>query len=81
MNDLLHYGMIAGMVIYVIGYVWLITAAFRLNVVWGLMCIFIPLAWVMFFARYRQRAWKPLAVLFFGLGLLIYSSMKAMPRS
>lgn len=51
-----------GAVVAIVGAVWFLAVAFEEHVLWGLACLFVPLAGVVFLVLHWRRQWRPLAV-------------------
>ncbi len=58
----------------IIGNIWLIIAAFRVDVMWGMACFFIPLAQLVFLYKHTDRAIVPFMLSVFSLILLLIAS-------
>lgn len=75
--EIMGIGLLAlGGVISLASSIWLIVNAFREDPIWGIACIFIPLAQFVFLFVHPQRAVKPfilyvVAILFIGVGLTL----------
>ena len=56
-----------------VGLVWIIIAGFQINVAWGLICLFIPLGFVIFAIMNWPAAKKPFLTLCLGFLVLFFS--------
>ncbi|HWW61807.1 MAG TPA: hypothetical protein VN181_10605 [Thermoanaerobaculia bacterium] len=61
----------------IIGHFWLIALAFRESVLWGILCLFVPLATVAFAATNWQVAKKACLVYLSGVGLVVVAGIVA----
>jgi hypothetical protein len=55
--------LIAGIVLGVIGYLWLVVSAFRLRILWGLAVLIVPPLALLFIARHFHRARRPVLIM------------------
>jgi uncharacterized membrane protein len=62
---------IVGGIISLIGGIWFLIAAFQESVLWGLACMLVPLASLLFLIFHSNRALNPF-LLSFGGGVLFY---------
>lgn len=58
----------------VVGYIWMVVAAFQVSSMWGLAVIFIPLAHLGFLYKHTDRALMPFILSVFSLVLLFIAS-------
>jgi hypothetical protein len=70
---------ISGLIIFVVGGLWYLVAAFRVSIWWGLACIFIPIVQLFFLFAHWQEAKRPFFLQMIGFGLILAGSM-ADPR-
>lgn len=54
-----------------IGYIWLVVAAFQVGGMWGVACVFIPLAQLVFLYKYTDRAVIPFSLNLFSTVLIL----------
>ncbi|MBN2369995.1 MAG: hypothetical protein JXO72_05865 [Vicinamibacteria bacterium] len=76
--------MIAGGLLIGIGGLWFLSVAFRYGVLWGLLCIFVPFAFIVFLCTHWNDAKKPFLVSLLGglafgasVGIAAYEESKA----
>lgn len=62
---------IAGVIISLIGGIWFLIAAFQESVLWGLACLFVPIASLFFLMSHSDKALNPF-LMSFGGGVLFY---------
>ncbi|PWU01104.1 MAG: hypothetical protein C5B53_03240 [Candidatus Melainabacteria bacterium] len=60
-----------GGLISMIGYVWFLVVSFRQSVVWGLVVLLVPFAWIVFAIKHWSTAKLPCSLLVGGLVLYI----------
>ncbi len=60
---------IVGAVLMLIGGLWLIIEAFKESILWGLGCIFIPIAGLIFVLMHWDKAGKPFLIQVAGVAL------------
>ena len=58
-----------GVLLAVIGNLWIVVLAFRTGLLWGLGCLFVPLVGLVYCALNFRETWKPLVVAMIGLAL------------
>lgn len=54
-----------------VGLLWLLGLAFSESPIWGLACLFIPIAALLFVAVRPSEAWKPALIYLVGAGCLL----------
>ncbi len=59
-----------GIVISAVGGIWFLVAAFKVSVLWGLLCLFVPLAQIVFLITHWKEVRKPFAICLLSMGLL-----------
>ncbi|MFO7734615.1 MAG: hypothetical protein R6W70_00195 [bacterium] len=59
---------IISLIFYFIGWLMLVIAAFREAAVWGLLCLFFPVIFLLFIAVHWQVSVKPLLFVLVGVG-------------
>lgn len=70
----------SGLVVFLLGSLWYLIAAFRISILWGLGCIFVPFVPIVFlFAHWRVAA-KPFIVSILGLAF-VFTATFLMPAS
>jgi len=62
----------AGAFIFMIGYIWIVVAAFITNVWWGIVCIFFPVATPLYVIFNVNSGWRPFVVILAGTALIIW---------
>ena len=50
---------VVGGILCLIGGIWFFIVAFRESVVWGLLCLFLPIVQLIFLIKHFGDAWKP----------------------
>lgn len=65
-------------IVAIVGYIWLIIAAFRVSALWGLGCIFFPIVQYVFLYKYTDRAIIPFSLSFFST-ILVLIAYYALP--
>jgi hypothetical protein len=68
------------MIMGMIGTIWFYVEAFKENVMWGLACLFVPFASLLFLILHTDRAIKPLALSIVS-GVIIFSTAMLIPYS
>jgi len=63
-----------GIIVYVVGCIWLCVVAFKEHVLWGLGCLFLPIVQLVFLVMHWRKALKPFFVLLLGLALFVFAS-------
>ena len=53
---------ILGFILSVVGGIWFLVAAFKVNIKWGLLCLFLAPAQLVFLFKHWKEARKPFAV-------------------
>jgi hypothetical protein len=69
-EEILSFVVLAGLAIAVIGAIWLIAAAFRVSIWWGVACALVWPVLLVFAYRHKARAWLPSLVLAVGILLV-----------
>lgn len=64
--------LIGGLLIYLVGCVMLLVAAFSVGVVWGLLCLFLPPAQLLFIVMHWNKAWDALLMQLFGIAMVFF---------
>lgn len=54
-----------------IGLIWLIVAGFRVSVLWGLICLFVPFGFIVFAVVHWSDAKRPFLIACIGFGVLL----------
>lgn len=72
--------LILGLILAVIGGLWLLVEAFRTSIVWGLVCLFLPIVQIGFVIAHWDRAWKPFMVNVVGSLIIASQLLSAMPN-
>ena len=72
MHELL---LILGLIVFVIGGLWLLVVAFQQNVLWGIASILIPILPLMFLCLHWQAGKKPFQLQIVGLALVIIGTL------
>jgi len=60
----------AGVFIFMIGFIWIVVAAFMTNVWWGLACTFLPAAPLVYVVFNADKGWRPFLVMLAGVAVL-----------
>jgi len=58
-----------GVLLAIIGNLWIVVLAFRTGLLWGLGCLFAPPVGLVYCALNFREAWKPLVVAIIGLAM------------
>jgi len=61
---------VAGLVLLVIGEIWLVVNAFQTGILWGLGVLLVPCVSLVFLVLHFGRAWKPFLLVIVGAALL-----------
>ena len=56
-----------GVLLALIGNLWIVVLAFRAGLLWGLGCLFVPPVGLVYCALNFRKTWKPLVVAIIGL--------------
>ncbi len=67
-----------------VSYIWLLVLAFERGVLWGLVCLFFPVMFLVVIVLDFKRAYKPLALYAVGMALFVavaVNSPQSFPRS
>jgi len=56
-----------GVLLAIIGNLWIVVLAFRTGLLWGLCCLFVPPVGLVYCALNFRETWKPLIVAIVGL--------------
>ena len=62
---------ILGAVLIFAGFIWFLIEAFKESIIWGLLCFFFPIISIVFFFMHLDKAWKPVALQFVGVALMM----------
>lgn len=79
MSMILLLVLIVGVVLSFVAGLWFLVVSFRQSIVWGLACLFVPFASIVFLIMHWQEAKKPFLLSLLGAVLLIYPAMKMGP--
>ena len=60
---------LVGVLLAVIGNLWIVVLAFRTGLLWGLGCLFVPLVGLVYCALNFRETWKPLVLAIIGLAM------------
>ncbi|MGA9521020.1 MAG: hypothetical protein WBV82_06125 [Myxococcaceae bacterium] len=60
-----------GYLVTLIGNVWLLVAAFRTSALWGVLCLCVPFASLVFIIKYWDRAARPFFVTLGGAAVIV----------
>jgi len=65
--------LVPGLILLIIGGFWFLVAAFRVGVLWGLACLFIPIVQFFFLIVHWDKAKRPFFLQLLGLAMIIAS--------
>jgi hypothetical protein len=64
--------LIGGVLIYLIGSLMLLVAAFGVGMGWGLLCLFFPPVQLLFMAMHWNKVWDALLMQVFGIAMVVF---------
>ncbi|HQQ64199.1 MAG TPA: hypothetical protein PLF22_11590 [Pseudomonadales bacterium] len=64
--------LIGGLLIYLVGSVMLLVAAFSVSVVWGLLCLLLPPVQLLFLVMHWNKVWDALLMQVFGIAMVFF---------
>lgn len=70
---------ILGVIVFAVGAIWLLVVAFKVEVPWGVACILIPCASLVFLMVHWDKAWKPFAVKVAGVLIILLAEAVGPP--
>lgn len=73
----MHVLAVVGMILMVIGGLWLLVEAFKASVLWGLGCLFVPIVSLFFVATHWSESKTPFLLQLAGVVLLVIGSPKS----
>ena len=68
---------IVGMIVQLVGAIWFLYVAFNESVPWGLVCLLIPFAGLVFLITHWYDASKPFGVTILGAVIIVFASFMA----
>lgn len=75
-NEKIYVGLAAvGMLVFLVGGFWYLVAAFRVGILWGLSCMFVPLVPLIFLFVHWRSASRPFMIQLLGIALLFSGTM------